>query len=251
MATTLVQQLCECGCGEPAPIAKRNRYGYRKGQPKRFVNGHHVKLRRVERIQHVCRRCGRSFGVAPGEINSNARRGRRGRSYCSWACRKPARPMSQCTACGVSFYHPQVSASRRRKYCSQACAGVARARVAVTCVVCFQGYEVIPSRVGKTKCCSFDCLIKYVAAKNTQSGLDARNRCGRKAWRVARVAALERDGGCCVRCESADDLTVHHIVPWRQTRDDSVGNLVTLCRACHYRVEYLGAELPRSWGEAA
>lgn len=34
--------LCECGCGEPAPIAKSNHRlkGHLKGQPVRFINGH-------------------------------------------------------------------------------------------------------------------------------------------------------------------------------------------------------------------
>jgi hypothetical protein len=35
-------KLCECGCGEPAPIAPKNntKRGYVKGQPFRFVVGH-------------------------------------------------------------------------------------------------------------------------------------------------------------------------------------------------------------------
>lgn len=35
-------KLCECGCGEPAPIAKytSTEYGWVKGQPKRFIRGH-------------------------------------------------------------------------------------------------------------------------------------------------------------------------------------------------------------------
>jgi len=33
-------KLCECGCGQPAPIATRNRRGYTKGQPLRFISGH-------------------------------------------------------------------------------------------------------------------------------------------------------------------------------------------------------------------
>jgi hypothetical protein len=38
-----MQKLCECGCGLPAPIAKRSdpRYGHVKGQPIRFIRGHH------------------------------------------------------------------------------------------------------------------------------------------------------------------------------------------------------------------
>lgn len=41
-------KLCECGCGEPAPIAKKNhtRSGYVKGQPLRFIKGHHQKMRK-------------------------------------------------------------------------------------------------------------------------------------------------------------------------------------------------------------
>jgi hypothetical protein len=34
--------LCECGCGQPAPISKRShaRLGYVRGEPKRFIRGH-------------------------------------------------------------------------------------------------------------------------------------------------------------------------------------------------------------------
>lgn len=42
-------KLCECGCGEPAPIAKQtNRpQGRVKGQPMRFIRGHHNHLLRT------------------------------------------------------------------------------------------------------------------------------------------------------------------------------------------------------------
>jgi hypothetical protein len=35
-------KLCECGCGRPTAIAARTRtrWGWKKGQPKRFVHGH-------------------------------------------------------------------------------------------------------------------------------------------------------------------------------------------------------------------
>lgn len=34
--------LCECGCGEPAPLARQTdaKRGYVKGQPIRFIAGH-------------------------------------------------------------------------------------------------------------------------------------------------------------------------------------------------------------------
>jgi hypothetical protein len=33
--------LCECGCGEPAPLAKYSWGPYKKGEPQRFVQHHH------------------------------------------------------------------------------------------------------------------------------------------------------------------------------------------------------------------
>jgi len=38
--------LCECGCLQPAPIAKktRNKWGQIKGEPIRFIHGHHNKM---------------------------------------------------------------------------------------------------------------------------------------------------------------------------------------------------------------
>lgn len=44
--------LCQCGCGEKAPIATRNQYknGHAKGQPMRFVHAHHTRLHRTKHI---------------------------------------------------------------------------------------------------------------------------------------------------------------------------------------------------------
>lgn len=41
-------KLCECGCGEAAPVATRTdrKRGYVRGEPRRFVNGHQGSLRR-------------------------------------------------------------------------------------------------------------------------------------------------------------------------------------------------------------
>lgn len=39
-------KLCGCNCGQPAPIAKHTdrRSGWIKGEPKRFISGHHARL---------------------------------------------------------------------------------------------------------------------------------------------------------------------------------------------------------------
>ena len=39
--------MCQCGCGNPAPISNRNhkRYGWMKGKSKRFIFNHHTRVR--------------------------------------------------------------------------------------------------------------------------------------------------------------------------------------------------------------
>lgn len=46
-------KLCECGCGQPAPLARQNeaKRGYIKGEPTRFVQGHHNKVRELNPIE--------------------------------------------------------------------------------------------------------------------------------------------------------------------------------------------------------
>jgi hypothetical protein len=57
-----------------------------------------------------------------------------------------------------------------------------------------------------------------------------------KSWGSTRLAVLERDGCSCQNCGTMDGfIDVHHIIPWKETHDDSMENLTTLCRACHRR----------------
>lgn len=48
-----------------------------------------------------------------------------------------------------------------------------------------------------------------------------------------RETVLKRDGYKCIRCGSAEDLDIHHIVPKSQGGSDELSNLRTLCRQCH------------------
>lgn len=69
---------------------------------------------------------------------------------------------------------------------------------------------------------------------------------GKKWWRGADWDAIKRKkreaDGCCTRCgrtpaeslaEFGAPLQVHHIVPYRLSRDNSLDNLRTLCNRCH------------------
>lgn len=60
-------KLCECGCGEPAPIARRNYLdiGVLKGQPMRFIQSHRPKPPAPENVVKLCEcGCGRPTPIA-------------------------------------------------------------------------------------------------------------------------------------------------------------------------------------------
>jgi hypothetical protein len=56
-------------------------------------------------------------------------------------------------------------------------------------------------------------------------------------WNTIRKNILERDNHCCKICGSSDKLHIHHIVPYKISKDNSPENLVTLCPTCHVAVE--------------
>jgi len=60
-------------------------------------------------------------------------------------------------------------------------------------------------------------------------------------WHEIRYQILERDGYRCQRCNSSDDLDVHHLTARKDKGFDEPDNLVTLCRQCHTETE--------SWGK--
>lgn len=53
-------KLCECGCGQPAPIAKRTdrSRGRVRGEPVRFIQGHNVSRPSTGPNEKCCVRCG-------------------------------------------------------------------------------------------------------------------------------------------------------------------------------------------------
>ena len=62
-------------------------------------------------------------------------------------------------------------------------------------------------------------------------------------WRSIRTMVRRRDGNKCARCGSTKNLQVHHIIPYRESHDNSLENLITLCGNCHPRVEHGSATL--------
>lgn len=56
-------------------------------------------------------------------------------------------------------------------------------------------------------------------------------------WFQKRRQTLERDNYRCKICGSTKKLHVHHIIPRRLGGNNELSNLITLCAACHERLE--------------
>lgn len=55
---------------------------------------------------------------------------------------------------------------------------------------------------------------------------------------LGRDQIFDRDGYACIICGVKTELTVHHIIPWAITKDNSNRNLMTVCKKCHPQVNY-------------
>lgn len=57
-------------------------------------------------------------------------------------------------------------------------------------------------------------------------------------WERLRREIIKRDGGRCQMCGVFPArIEVHHIIPWRISKDDSPENLMTICPPCHRRLD--------------
>ncbi len=52
-------------------------------------------------------------------------------------------------------------------------------------------------------------------------------------WNIQRLCVLKRDNYTCQVCESTKDIVVHHITPYKVSQNNSLINLLTVCRSCH------------------
>lgn len=181
----------------------------------------------------TCSVCGREFRYLKSGYSGR---------YCSRKCKyegfkKPDAWVTRtCLRCGKE-YIARTCSSGNKKYCSIDCYGRTKREVRLSCVICGKPFVVNPSRATTAKCCSVVCQNEWQKKHHRKRPLDQINRFGQKGWRRVREQVLDRDGWACQRCGDTHYLSVHHIVPWIVSHDDSPDNLVTLCGACHFMAD--------------
>lgn len=57
-------------------------------------------------------------------------------------------------------------------------------------------------------------------------------------WKMIRLKVYERDGYKCCICNKqvrGKSISCHHKIPWRISNNNSLDNLITVCRSCHMK----------------
>lgn len=179
-----------------------------------------------------CAQCGRSF--LPDKSHSR---------YCSMRCFGDAqmrRVDVTCQQCGIVFaVHPRTVARGAGKFCSRPCRYEwMRTPPNKECQVCGAPIAQRPHDRWEVKYCSWACRKAGMRGESHPAWKGGNHSYRGDQWDTIRERILERDRRACQHCGNMDDLTVHHIQPWAETRDNSPSNLITLCRSCHSRVHY-------------
>jgi hypothetical protein len=117
----------------------------------------------------------------------------------------------------------------------------------VPCSKCGAQVLKTPSRIASFvhQFCSLKCRNafhkgRYVGAKNVYWKGGASHWRG-EDWSAVRLLVLKATPGCYVCRKLARH--VHHIVPYRLSKDNSTENLVVLCPSHHMRIERLTVKI--------
>lgn len=139
-----------------------------------------------------------------------------------------------CKGCGAP-----TRASNNKKYCSVACRR-SHKYTNRECKKCGKSFDILRSSIGKTtnasgNFCSRPCYDKWLC--NTERTTRRGSR-----WNAIRREALRLMPYCGV-CGTRKGLEVHHIVPYRLTRDNDITNLIPLCHRDHKKIECVTVEI--------
>ena len=146
-----------------------------------------------------------------------------------------------CRRCGATLGSPG------RVYCSRLCKDEAQRRPAsFKCGACGRTVSTYQSQARKRKYCSHECYRKHFNGAFF-SGSNNGNWRGGKAlsygpgWKTIKAEIRSRDVVCQGCGKTPEDngraLDVHHLDPFRFSGNNSMDNLVALCRSCHMRAD--------------
>jgi len=108
--------------------------------------------------------------------------------------------------------------------------------VTLPCVVC--GNEAtFDKNIYGLPFCKFECQKKWIHSTKSQRRGQSFLDYGPNWTLELREFVRSRDNYTCQKCGEQSDKTldVHHKVPYRISKNNSLNNLISLCKRCHNR----------------
>jgi len=203
----------------------------------------------MPQIQLKCEACGKVYSRWPCAAHNSR--------FCSRSCqgKRPSQNktghLRPCYYCGSSFYASNCydknkKRTAERPFCSRTCF-VAYNKIEMFCEQCNKQFYVQRHRKDIARFCGYPCYNQWLSSNNVGEAHPAWKGGWEPYygtdWSRQRLACRQRDNHTCRICSvtveqvGSKNIDVHHVLPFRLSRDNSLGNLVTLCDGCHHSVE--------------
>lgn len=140
-----------------------------------------------------------------------------------------------CLNCNQSFWLYRHLFDQK-KYCSKSCADAAKTtyqKEIRSCKSCngFFLFSMKPNSNSSGNYCSLSCRNKGYLREGFK-----KNRSG---WKRIRNEFIKNGNDFCSNCAIPDKIQVHHLIPYRISKNNHDMNLVSLCAKCHSKIEHL------------
>ena len=152
----------------------------------------------------------------------------------------------KCLFCNKEFHRPPSTIRNENKiFCSNDCY-LAYSNTVVVCKWCGKELKVQINQANKLFCdkaCYGQWLSENNCAENHPSWKGGWFPYYGKDWKRQRKLAKERDKNTCQVCKTSaneigtKNIDVHHIIPYMESKNNSLDNLITLCDKCHHLLE--------------
>jgi hypothetical protein len=235
---------CQCDCGELACIRRDSLIS-----GKRKSCGCLQKESKAKEVV-VCLNCNKRFSAYKKE----------NRKFCSVECKNEYNLRKyikrECKNCGKVFFirKSTLNTNASGNFCCRTCYNIYQKTLIkeknnncsgrwLPCAECELPVWVIKSREKEYKkhFCSVRCRTLFYSKE--LSGENNSNWRGGHVGRKGNFSSIKTrhfSGNIfCALCGKLKNLHIHHIVPYRHTQDNSLSNLIPLCKSCHRKVEIL------------
>lgn len=171
-----------------------------------------------KRVDRKCKQCGSDFWVYRSALEKSNTSG----NFCSRKC--------------YNEYQKTLTGSKNNHY----------TRVEKECPTCGKKFLALPSKIKmyKNVFCSVKCRGEYMkyytgGEKNTNwKGGESRYRGNFDEVKRKHFSGTQ----FCAICGTTKGIHIHHIIPYRLSQDNSVDNLIPLCRRHHKKIESMSLD---------